>query len=224
MCDQYQDGWTLRQVAEYHGTSYQTVSRRLVAAGVRIRDYRAGERLPGQQLSSKYDTAQLAELSSQGWTAREIAALLDRDPESVRRAMARRGVQRQEPKARSEHNYFWRGGLTVDKHGYILRHMPDHPHATAAGYVRDHRLVMEQHLGRSLSEAEVVDHRNRDTSDNRIENLVLYATNADHLRATLKGRRKIPAAERERLRREAVQRGRQRVGTILAASGTDADR
>jgi hypothetical protein len=41
-----------------------------------------------------------------------------------------------------EKNYFWNGGRCIDDDGYVLLKMPDHPHATKAGYVREHRLVM----------------------------------------------------------------------------------
>lgn len=54
---------------------------------------------------------------------------------------------------------------------YILIHMPHHPFASKAGYVRKHRLVMEQQLGRYLRPEEVVDHINGDTLNNNPSNL-----------------------------------------------------
>lgn len=91
--------------------------------------------------------------------------------------------------ATMERNGSWRGGRTTDADGYILVKTPGHPHANAAGYVREHRLVMEQMLGRFLLRSEVVHHMNGDPQDNRPENLELFESNAAHLAHELAGRR-----------------------------------
>jgi hypothetical protein len=65
--------------------------------------------------------------------------------------------------------------------GYIRVHIPDHPRADCDGYVNEHYLVMEKHIGRTLTEDEVVHHINRVRDDNRIENLSLYSSQAHHM-------------------------------------------
>jgi len=60
--------------------------------------------------------------------------------------------------------------------GYIMVYMPEHPYCNSNGYVREHRLVMEQRLGRYLRPEETVHHINEIRNDNRDENLELFAS------------------------------------------------
>jgi hypothetical protein len=76
----------------------------------------------------------------------------------------------------------WKGGKrTGRKDGYIQIFRPNHPFASKEGYVFEHRLVMEKHLGRFLKPEEVVHHKNRIRNDNRIENLHLFKNASEHM-------------------------------------------
>jgi hypothetical protein len=221
----YLAGESLQDLAAGTGASYKTIGRRLRAAGVEMRPRyertEAARRKIGESHRADIPEDRLRELHAQGMSCREMGTILGFSSEAIRDRLVELGLPRLPAKARPQWNHFWQGGYAVDEEGYILRHCPDHPNAVK-GYVRQHRLVMEKILGRYLTSEEVVDHKNRDTSDNNPENLELYATNADHLAATLAGRKKLPPEERERLRQEAVLRARQRVAAILAASGNGA--
>lgn len=80
-----------------------------------------------------------------------------------------RAPKRKRNYATNHHN--WKGGTHLSG-GYIREYAPNHPH-NAKGYVLQHRLVMERHLGRYLEPREIVHHVNGDKLDNRIENLVI---------------------------------------------------
>ena len=64
--------------------------------------------------------------------------------------------------------------------GYVMVLLPEYPNATRKGYVYEHRVVMEQSIGRYLDAKEVVHHINEVKTDNRIENLMLFKSVGEH--------------------------------------------
>jgi hypothetical protein len=95
---------------------------------------------------------------------------------------------------------------------------PDHPHAAQNGYVREHRLVMEQELGRYLDPQEVVHHRDGDPTNNAPANLEVFASHAEHMRHEWQ-QNWHPALAQQRARSQ--RRRRQQDTANPTASGID---
>jgi len=76
---------------------------------------------------------------------------------------------------KGEKSGHWRGGR-INRRGYVFIHSPDHPACqhNKRKYVAEHRLIMENHLGRYLKPSESVHHKNGVKADNRLENLELW--------------------------------------------------
>lgn len=75
----------------------------------------------------------------------------------------------------------WRYG-GMGKYKYIQIYVPEHPRHSCAGYVHLHRLIMEEKIGRFLTKEEVVHHINKNTLDNRPENLKLFKNSREHIK------------------------------------------
>ncbi len=80
-----------------------------------------------------------------------------------------------------KYNPNWIGGKIKSDTGYVLLYKPNHPNKMTNNKVKEHRLVMEKYLGRTLEKYEIVHHRNGNKSDNRIINLELM-TKSEHSR------------------------------------------
>jgi len=78
-----------------------------------------------------------------------------------------------------EANGNWKGGKWISDEG-IRIFQPNHPYASKKGWVQEHRLVMEQYLGRYITREEIVHHINKLKTDNRIENLMLFPHDTEH--------------------------------------------
>ena len=158
-----------------------------------------------------YPVEEIRRWISEGQTQQQIADTLrqtldDRiTPKLIYKVCKKHGIkcQRTGPRAGEGHPD-WKGGRIVDRNGYVFLFRPEHPECIRVNemrrlkanggyyrkekYIQEHRLVMEEHLGRYLNPNEVVHHLNGQRADNRLSNLVLFQSNAEHLKVDLKGR------------------------------------
>jgi hypothetical protein len=110
----------------------------------------------------------------------EVGAALGVSQRVVWRLMARHGIARRpriKREQRGSKNSSWKGGRSISAAGYVLALAPDHPRA-ACGYVFEHILVMERHLGRRLvwrgtghPDSEIVHHIDGNKQNNIPSNL-----------------------------------------------------
>jgi biotin operon repressor/DNA-binding Lrp family transcriptional regulator len=141
-----------------------TVSIHLKNAGVSIRPGPYVERV---DVSSE-DVAPL--YLDAGMTLRQISEKLGCSQEVVRRRLLDAGMALRKK--------YYKEGRRITPDGYAMVPAPDdYPRDKVHnGRVLEHRLVMEQYLGRYLEGDENVHHKNGIKDDNRIENLELWTT------------------------------------------------
>ena len=87
---------------------------------------------------------------------------------------------RTRPECSGDKHPRWKGGRHTTPFGYIRALAKGHPNVDCQGRVREHRLVMEVHVGRILLPTEVVHHGPGGRGDNRIGNLMLFPNESAH--------------------------------------------
>lgn len=143
----------------------------------------------------KHDRQKIVDLADGVRSSREIAELTGYSMKYVQRILLKMNLPRLKQAApMGEKNPLWKGGHRISRDGYVYVRAPiGHPFAKPAkgknyGRILQHRLLMEQKLGRYLDPKEVVDHIDGNTLNNDLSNLRLFASNAEHLSRTLKGK------------------------------------
>ncbi len=76
----------------------------------------------------------------------------------------------------------WKLGKRKTTAGYIEIMDTSHSHCNNNGYVKEHRLIIENYLNRNLKIKEVIHHINGIKDDNRLINLILFSCHSAHIR------------------------------------------
>lgn len=131
-------------------------------------------------------------MASEGAYLAEIARVVGTQTRHIHAFLKRNGVDRKFPYTiPGPRCGKWKGGVRIDEKGYRLILKWDHPHHHKhTGYVYQHRLVMEEMIGRYLDPKEVVHHRDGNKLNNAPGNLQLFSENSEHLKHELTG--KVP--------------------------------
>jgi hypothetical protein len=80
---------------------------------------------------------------------------------------------------KGDKNGNWKGGRRIIS-GYIYILKPNHPYRNANNSVAEHRLEMEEYLGRYMTPEEEVHHLDLNKENNIIGNLMLFANSSEH--------------------------------------------
>lgn len=148
----YNELKSMAKVAEHFGVSKKLIMNYMNKYGLK----RNPQKIP-------LNVSEIARLFRSGKTIKELAQKYSVSETTIKKRLWERGIQTDT----------FHKGYKVKDSGYIQVLSPDHPRADKSGYVAEHTLVMEKHIGRYLKGNEVVHHVNGIKGDNRIDNLRL---------------------------------------------------
>lgn len=165
----YNDLGTAEEVAHKYG-----VSKKLVLTYMR----RFGIAKHPRRLLTDVIRAEIVALAEAGSTVPEIAAAVGFSTTAVRLHLNSVGVKAVDPA---------HPGVVTTWAGYRKKLCVGHPRADSKGYVHEHVLAVEEHLGRHLHRDEVVHHKDGCKSNNVLCNLELMLDSEHRRLHALKG-------------------------------------
>ena len=187
--------WLLAGTMYRDGRRDRDIAIALGCTPASVRKWRTAHNLPCHSVyfpRERRDT--VAKLLREGKSCNEVSALEGLTIEFVRGIGRRFGIAMAHPPRRIPDKSL---GI-IDKSGYILlRVEADGPHGNlirflgkgrTRGYALLHRMRMQDRLGRTLADNEVVHHRDGDKYNNSPANLELFSDNGAHLAASLSGK------------------------------------
>ena len=72
----------------------------------------------------------------------------------------------------------WNGGV-IYRGGYCFLYAPNHHLSGSGSYAAEHRMVMEEVIGRELSRSEIVRHKDGNKQNNEPSNLEVFQSKTD---------------------------------------------
>lgn len=177
----YQELKSTRLVADEMGVTLNQVKHAIERAGMQLTGLRESACTPYAE--------ELRQWAREGVAVSEMARRIGATRRTVARFLRIHEMERTPFVQIGSTHPRWKGGRMLDKSGYVLVYRPGHHEANRHGQVREHRVVMEQKLGRPLQRGEVVHHIDGNRANNHPDNLEVYANNALHLAETLAGQR-----------------------------------
>lgn len=184
ICENAHPDLTVAQLCKKIDCNRTSVYRCIEQYGIELKQRKKPQRKENTLTNQIIEIAQKEQLTSS-----EIAERLNCNAKHVQNVLRVNNIDRLPRGARhGELNPSYIVGRSIDLDGYALVKAPDnHPYARENGRMYEHRLVLESKLGRYLLPDEVVDHIDGLHLHNDPSNLRAFASNADHLRATISG-------------------------------------
>lgn len=166
---------TQTEIGKMYGVRYATVGKWLRAYGIKKREEYAMVTITPEELRHLYIDKQMPARSIAvrlGCSRQAIEARIIEFGLTLTKAQITERTKRANPRG-------YERKRTGD--GYVFIWQPGHP-MCVNGYVLEHRLLAEKAVGRYLTKEEQVHHINMIKLDNRIENLAVLPSRADHHR------------------------------------------